>query len=248
MLAGLVLSLLLQPPPAPGQAEYEQAAQLLQQGQSAQALNLLAKAVQDYPKTAALWRLYGVAHAQTGNLVNAAEAFETACQLNANLPDACYYHGRALYSLNRFAEAIDVLKKAIRVDLVKGRAETALAEAYEAMGQQKEAEQYFRWAIARKDRAHERALLAYARFLIRAGRTEEGLEPVRQALQDYPKSSEAHFQHARIHLQLDRPADALAPAESAVALDPANPQYKLLLARVYRRLGRDADAAKLERQ
>jgi tetratricopeptide (TPR) repeat protein len=249
MLSGLAFLLFLQPAQfAPGQAEYDQAVQLLQQGEAPKALQLIAKAIQEHPQTAALFRLQGVAHAQTGDLLNAADSFQTACRLNPNLPDACYYLGRALYSLNRFTGAIDALRKAVRVDGVKGRAETALAEAYEAMGQPNEAEQYFRWAIARKDRAHERALLAYARFLVRDGRTEQSLEPIQQALVTYSRSPEAHFQLARVLLQLDRLAEAVPPAEKAVALDPANPQFKLLLARIYRRLGRDADAASLERQ
>lgn len=249
MLSGLALLISMQLiSPAPGQVEYEQATLLVQQGKLPEALQLLAKALKDHPETAVLWRLNGVALAQSGDLLNAADSFGAACRLSPNLPDACYYHGRALYSLNRFDEAIEVLRKAIRVDLVKGRAETALAEAYEAMGQSKEAEQYLRWAISRKDRAHERALLAYIRFLIRAGRTEESLEPIGKVLAEYPKSAEGHFQSARVLLQLDRVAEATPAAEKAVALDAANAQYRFLLARIYRRTGRDADAEKLERK
>ena len=50
MLAGFALLMLLQNPPAPGQAEYEQAVQLLQEGKSAQALSLLAEAYRREPR------------------------------------------------------------------------------------------------------------------------------------------------------------------------------------------------------
>jgi tetratricopeptide (TPR) repeat protein len=242
----LVLVVLTLKPPEV-QERYDQAVKLVQQGQAAAAENLMREAVMKFPDEAPLWRLLGVTQAQQGRLNDAVESFTRACNLNASLPDACYYLGRALYSVNRFADAIDPLKKAIRMDPVKARSETALAECYEALGQSAEAEQFFRWAIARKDRAYERALLAYARFLIRAGRTEESLAPIRKALDQNGNSAEAHFQWARVHLQTGELEPALRSAERAVALEGSNGQYRLLLARIYRRLGRDDDAEREEK-
>lgn len=240
----LIVAVLLQPSP---QREYEQAVALLQKGQTVEAIALLDKTLHDHSSSAPLWRLLGVAQAQHGNLPAAVDSFAKACDLNASLPDACYYLGRALYSVNRFEEALDPLKKAIRVDAVKARSETALAECYEGMGQAQEAEEFFRWAVARKDRAYERATLAYARFLIRAGRTGESVGLLRESLEANPNSPEANYQMARVLQQLDKVEEALPFAEKAVARKGDVPQYRLMLARLYRRAGRVADAEREEK-
>lgn len=232
------------------QADYDRAVQLLKEGKAAEAEAALRETLPRYPDqvTPPLWRLHGVAQAQQGRLVEAAESFGQACRLNPLLPDACYYLGRALYSVNQFQAAVEPLRKAVRVDMVKSRAEAALGEAYEALGETEAAEEYFRWAIARHDRAHERAVLAYARFLTRQGRTGESVQLLKETLREYPKSGEAHFQMARALLQLDRVPEAAPFGEKALALAPGNPQWALLLARIYRRMGKEQEALELERK
>lgn len=227
--------------------EYQRGVAAFEQGRHEEAVALLTQAVQQAPRDAQAWKALGVAHAAHGDYREAETPFARACELNARLADACYYHGRALYMLNRFADALPPLERALRVDAVRGRAETAIAEALEALGRAAEAEKRFRAAIARRDAAAERARTAYARFLIRAGRTEDALVPLREALTGNPDSAEAHFQMGRALQQLDRVEEALPHLERAVALEPGRAPAHLLLARVYRRLGRAAEAERAEK-
>lgn len=248
MRAALVL-LLIAAPIASAQAgnpDYERAIQLIEARRQTEAIPLLRKAIESDPKNAQYWKALGVAYAGMGDLRSAIEPFEQACTLNQRIRDVCFYYGRALYALNRFEEALLPLTKAAFSDKVRGRAETALGECYEALGRSDEAENRFLNAIKRRDEALNVARLAYARFLIRAGRTEESLEPLRDVLKNERDSAEANYQMARALLQLERMEASLQNAEAAVHLMPASPTARLLLARVYRRLGRDSDAQRQE--
>jgi tetratricopeptide (TPR) repeat protein len=227
--------------------EYQRGVQAFEQGRHEEAIALLAEAVRQAPRDAQAWKVLGVVHAARSDYREAEPPFARACELNPRLTDACYYHGRALYMLNRFEDALAPLERALRVDAVRGRAETAIAESLEALGRAAEAEKRFRAAIARRDAAAERARTAYARFLIRAGRTEDALVPLKEALTGNPDSAEAHFQMGRALQQLDRLEDALKHLQRAVQLEPARAPAHLLLARVYRRLGRIPDAERAEK-
>lgn len=240
MLLALAALLLLQ------SDEYRRGVEAFEQGRHEEAINLLSQAAKLNPRDAQAWKVLGVVHAARGDYREAEAPFAQACRLNPRLPDGCYYHGRALYMLNRFEAALAPLERALRVDPIRGRAETAIAESLEALGRAAEAETRFLAAIARRDSAAERARTAYARFLIRAGRTEDALAPLREALTGNPDSAEAHFQMGRALQQLDRLHVALPHLERAAALDPQRAPIRLLLARVYRRLGRPADAEREE--
>ena len=242
----MVLTLLLLLMAQQGE-EYKRGVALLERGQLVEASQQLRVAAQKEPQNAQVWKALGVVFAAQGDYREAEEPFRKACSLKANLLDACYYHGRALYVLNRFEEALGPLETALRNDAVKGRAETAMAESLEALGRNVEAEKRFQSAVNRRDAGMERALTAYGRFLIRLGRTEESLKPLQEAVVLNDRSPEAHYELGRAMQQLDRLAPAQAHLERAVALDPRRSSARLLLARVYRRLGRVEDAVREER-
>jgi tetratricopeptide (TPR) repeat protein len=227
--------------------DYPRAVEMLEKGQTAQALELLQKIARAQPDNAQVWKAIGVGLARANDIRSSADAFHKACTLSPSLPDACYYEGRALYSLNQFEAAQEPLRKALLADWVKSRSETAIAENLEALGRSRNAEEMFRWAISRSDRGQERARLAYARFLIRAGRTEESLKPLEDVLALNANSAEAHFQKARALVQMDKIPEALPHAEQAAQMEPGRAPARLLLARVYRRLGRNDEADREER-
>lgn len=229
-----------------GNPDYERAVKLIESGRQAEALAPLRALIEAEPRNAEYWKALGVAYAGMGDVQSAVEPFGKACELNQRVRDVCYYYGRALYVSNRFEDALIPLTKAVFSDKVRGRAETALAECYEALGRNEEAELRFLNAIKRKDEALELGLTAYARFLIRAGRTAESLQPLDQALRRNDLSAEAHFQMGRALFQLEKLNDALDHLERAVQLKPNAGPARLLLARLYRRLGREADARREE--
>jgi len=88
--------------------------------------------------------------------------------------------------------------------------------------------------------------LAYGRFLLTQGRTQEGIERVRQAIQEDPESREAHFELAK---ELDQEEDfksAALEAELALTLPElgtTDAQIHFLLSGIYRNL-KQPDLAK----
>lgn len=228
-------------------SEYRSGVAAFGQGRHDEAVALLTRAAKLAPKQAQIWKTLGLVHASRGHYREAEPAFAEACRLSPRLADACYSHGRALYLLNRFEDALAPLERALRVDPAPGRAETAIAESLAALGRVPEAEQRFLAAIDRRDAAAEHARISYARFLLRSGRTAGALTPLREALTGNPESAEAHFEMGRALLQLDRPAEALPHLERSVSLDPKRAPARSQLALAYRRLGRPADAEREEK-
>lgn len=168
--------------------------------------------------------------AKQGDYRGAAEPFGRACKMNPQLLDACYYHGRALYAADQYREALAPLRQALAVDAVKGRAEAALGQCHEALGETAEAERLFQAAIGRKDGWLQGAGLAYGMFLIRQGRAAEAVT-VLQAAQT-PESAEARYELGLALSQCDRLAEAVRELEKA----PAHEAAQLLVAKLRVRL------------
>lgn len=225
---------------------YRRGVEAFEKGRFAEALPLLQAAAAAEPQNAQVWKALGVLHAAQGDTRAAVDPFARACSLNSRLLDACFYHGRALYTLNRFEEALAPLENAFRTSAAKSPAETAIGECLEGLGRREEAEKRFLAAIARREDFEDRARTAYARFLLRDGRTAASVPVLELALAHTPNSAETHYQLGRAFQQLDRLPSALTHLERAVTLDPRRPAARLLLARVLRRLGRPADAASHE--
>ena len=122
---------------------YQRGVQAFEQGRHQEAIALLSEAVRQAPRDAQAWKVLGVVHAARSDYREAEPPFARACELNPRLTDACYYHGRALYMLNRFEDALAPLERALRVDAVRGRAETAIAESLEALGRALDLPDYY---------------------------------------------------------------------------------------------------------
>jgi len=160
----------------------------------------------------------------------AVEPFGRACALEPRLLDACYYHGRALYAADQYRAALAPLRAALAVDAVKGRAETAMGQCHEALGEAAEAERLFRAAIARRDRWGQGARLAYGLFLVRQGRAAEAVTVLEAA--QMPESAEARYELGLALSQCDRVAEAV----SELAKAPEHEAARLLLAKLRARL------------
>lgn len=223
---------------------YRQGVALVERGKPGEAVPLLQNAAALAPREAQYWKALGVALASLDQVREAVEPFHKACSLDGRLLDACYYYGRGLYATDRYAEAIAPLQKALTFDPLKGRAESALGQCHEALGHEREAEKFFRSAMARRDRSEQPARLAFGRFLIRHARAEEALSLLEAAQQ--PETAEARYLLGQALWQLDKPELAVSKLERAVALQPGDLAARVLLAKIYRRLGRTSDAARLE--
>jgi len=218
---------------------YDQAVALLDNGNAPAAIPLLDRAAKEQPKDARIWKALGVAHASLQAYSAAEPAFAEACRLAPNLPDACYYHGRALYALNRFPESLAALQKApaaqCTVQLAKG-------QAHEGNGSAKEAEAAFRQALRTCGERVSDVPAALALFLIRQGRAAEAAPLLESAVTRFPNAAPVRIHLGRLLIDRNSAAEALPHLETAVRLTPNSAQAHLLLAKAYMRLGRPAEA------
>ena len=237
-----IVALLLWQGAAPSDQLYDQGVALFQQGRLDEALPPLQEAVRLDP-SARNWRALGVVFAAKQEFREAEPAFQAACRLAPNDELNCYYLGRSLYALDRYEASLEALKKALPVHSRRWRTELAIAQALEALGRAKEAEEQFRKAIRLAppkpvNPDFDNPSVDYGIFLYRQGRLEEALASLAEGARRAPDSAKARYQFGRALLQAGRIEESLAHLEAAVAQEPANHEAHLALSRAYFRLGR----------
>jgi tetratricopeptide (TPR) repeat protein len=218
-------------------SDYDRGVALFEKGDLDGAIPLLAKAAQDRPNDAKAWKALGVVHAAKGAYESAEPAFGRACDIDPKLEDACYYHARALYALNRFEPSLAALE---RIQNRTSKVQLAAAQSLEALGRADEAEKAYKNSLSDGD---PKPGVAYGLFLVRQGRFIEAVTPLRSVLARFPKNSEAHTYLGRALLEQGEIANSITHLELAVKIDPRSAQAHLLLAKAYVRAGR-ADKAK----
>jgi Flp pilus assembly protein TadD len=222
-----------------GQAgDYQQGVALIEKGRPAEAVDYLTRAAANTPADARVWKALGVAHAAQGDYGSAEPAFGRACALDPRLRDACYYHGRALYALDRYEASIDALRRAPDSWLVR----LGMAQSLEALGRAAESEKEYARAEALGRGASPQPGTARGKFLIRQGRFAEASALLANVVKRFPAAPEANALLGRALLEEGRIGDAIRHLERAVEGDPRSAQAHLLLAKAYVRAGREADA------
>jgi len=199
-------------------------------GRLEEAAAAYARAAELEPGNPQYWKALGVVYAKGSDYRASIEPFAKACMLNERLLDACYYQGRGLYAVDRYADALAPLEKALKNDAVKSRAEAALGQALEALGRYDEAEKRLKSAVARRDSHDAQARVAYSQFLRRQGRPGESCEVLQSA--KAAGGEEFYFELGLALYQAERYADALKALEKAVG----HPEAGQLRDRVRRRL------------
>jgi tetratricopeptide (TPR) repeat protein len=206
----------------------------------------LCLAAADGPSDAVKWKALGVERAARGDYAGAEEPFHRACLLDSKLPDACLYFGRILYLLDRFPDALNVLRTALASDPGNPQILRIEALALEASGKTAEAEPVFREAIRLDGHSppNEDPGIDYGVFLYREGRAEAAVEPLQDAVRRHPDAARAHLELGCVLLALDRVDQAAAHLERATALDAQGARGHLLLGKAYQRLGKGEQARK----
>jgi protein O-GlcNAc transferase len=240
-VAALLLLLLWQAA-APSDQLYEQGVALFQQGRLEEALPPLREAVRLDP-SARNWRALGVVYAARQDFREAEPAFQEACRLAPHDELNCYYLGRSLYALDRHEASLDALKKALPVHPRRWRTELAIAQALEALGRAKEAEEQFRKAIRLAPPKpvspdFDNPSVDYGIFLYRQGRLDEALASFAEGVRRAPDSAKARYQYGRALLQAGKLEEAVEQLQAAVAREAENHEAHLALSRAYFRLGR----------
>lgn len=214
-------------------------------GQFNEALRQFGEATRLAPSHAGAWKGLGRAQAAIGNFGQAEGPLRKSCELEPADEESCLYHGVVLYALNRFEDAIDAYRKALKATRRTGPVHVGLGRALEALGRNGDAEHELRAAIKEGDGSLSpdfNPRIELGAFLFRQGRLEEALPTLQAAVQARPDSARAHFELARALVQFTRLAAAAEQLVEALKLDPNLGPAHLLLGKVYFRLGRPAEA------
>jgi tetratricopeptide (TPR) repeat protein len=173
----------------------------------------------------------------------------TAITADPTSEEAQFFLGLFYYNQNDFKLAISPLQKAQTLSPKSPMPVFYLAMTHEAMGDATQASDLYQQAenlSPEKSPQSAEILVAYGRFLLTQGRTQDGIEKVRRAIQVDPESREAHYELAK---EWDEEGDfknAALEAERALTLPELSirdAQIHFLLARLYRDL-KQPDLAK----
>ena len=218
------------------------------------AIGAFQRSVELRPEFAPAWKALGVVYASRGDFDRAEAPFRNACDRQPSLPDACLYHGRTLYLLNRFQAAIPVLHRTLQREARNTEAYRLLALSLEGLGRASEAGDAFREAV-RLNRASlpdEDPGIDYGVFLTRQGHPEQAIGPLEDALKRHPDAARGHLELGCTLLELDRLTEAAGQLEKSIALGslsaPQSGRAHLLLGKVYLRLGKTEAAEEHLRQ
>ena len=177
----------------------------------------------------------------------------TAVTADPTSEEAQFYLGVFYYMQNDFKLAMSPLETAHSLSAKSPLPVFYLAMSHEASGDEAKALELYQQAedlSGQKSPDYASILVAYGRFLLTLGRTEESIEKDRRAIEAAPESRDAHYELAK---GLDHQGDfknAAIEAERALTLPDlgtADGQIHFLLANLYRKLNQP-DLAKAHLQ
>ena len=173
----------------------------------------------------------------------------TAITADPTSEEAQFFLGVLYYMQNDFKLAISPLQTAQSISPKNPLPVFYLAMSHEALGDETKAAEFYQQAEGlspQKSPQTASILVAYGRFLLSLGRTQESLEKVRRAIEADPDSRDAHYELAK---GLDHEGDfknAAIEGEKALtlpALGTSDAQIHFLLAKLYTKL-KQPDLAK----
>ncbi len=173
----------------------------------------------------------------------------TAITVDPTSEEGQFYLGLLYYVQNDFKLALSPLQAAQTLSPKSPLPLFYLAMTQEALGDEIKAQDLYQRAedlSPHKSPQSAEILVAYGRFLLSLGRTEDSIEKDRRAIEADPKSRDAHYELAK---GLDYEGDfnnAAREGERALTLpdlDTTDAQIHFLLAKLYRKLN-EPDLAK----
>jgi tetratricopeptide (TPR) repeat protein len=173
----------------------------------------------------------------------------TAITVDPTSEEAQFFLGVFYYNQNDFSLAISPLEKAQALSPNSPMPVFYLAMAHESLRDIPQALDLYQQAEnLSPEKSPQRALilLADGRFLLTLGRTQDGIEKVRQSIQIDPQSRQAHFALAIDFEQEEDFKSAAREAELALTLPDlgtTDAQIYFLLSRIYTKL-KQPDLAK----
>ena len=165
-----------------------------------------------------------------------------------NDSDGWYNLGRAKYNENRFAEAISVFQKCLKLDPKNVKAEDNLGLSFAGLGRNEEAAAAYQQAIAWQEQSlakNPRPYLDLGSLLIDENRSKDAVTLLLQASEIDSSDSKTHELLGKAYTRLEEFPKAQVELEKAIELSPQSPNLHCMLAPVYRKQGL-AEKAKAE--
>jgi tetratricopeptide (TPR) repeat protein len=212
-----------------------------QQGQHAEAVVLVRRAVDLRPEDAALQLNLGNALKALGQLDGAIERFRNALTLAPGFPMAHYNLGNAYAAMGRHEDAVDAFEKALRLQPDDASSHNNLGNALHALGRHREAIASFQRALELRP-GHAGAHNNMGMALNALGAADDALVQFRAALAAEPRFVAAYFNLANTLDATGRHEDAIASFEQALALQPNLPPVIFGLGNALAAAGRHAEA------
>jgi tetratricopeptide (TPR) repeat protein len=193
-----------------------------QQGQHAEAADLVRRAADLRPHDAALQLNLGNALKALGQLDGAIERFRNALTLAPTFPMAHYNLGNAYAAAGRHEDAADAFRRSLRLQPADASSHNNLGNALHALGQHREAIASFERALELRP-GHAGAHNNLGMALNALGRADEALSHFRAALESEPRFVAALFNLANTLDATGRHAEAIAAFEAVLELQPHLP-------------------------
>jgi tetratricopeptide (TPR) repeat protein len=178
----------------------------------------------------------------------------TATTVDPTSEEAQFYLGLFYYTQNDFKSAISPLQTAQTLSPKSPLPVFYLAMTQEALGDETKALEFYKQAenlSPEKSRQRAEILVAYGRFLLSMGRSQDSIEKDRLAIEADPDSRDAHYELAKgLNHEGDFKSAALEGERALTlpALDTADAPIHFLLANLYRKLNQpDLAKAHLEK-
>lgn len=171
--------------------------------------------------------------------------FEEAARLAPGDGLMQYHLGRFYYSAQRFAQAEQAYRTALKLIPDSVKAYDNLALALEAQRKTEEAEACYRKAIelaGLQKLTTEWPWLNFAKLLIEKDRHEESLALIESAQRMNPQSAEVFYVRGKVLQKLGREAEAETALQRSVQNDGTFPDSHYLLGRIYLKQGRKSES------
>ncbi len=212
-----------------------------QQGQHAEAANLVRRAVDLRPGDAALQLNLGNALKAMGQLDDAIERFRNALTLAPTFALAHYNLGNAYTALGRHEDALYSFGHAVRLQPADASSHNNLGNALHALGRHIEAVEAFRYALRLRP-GHAGAHNNLGMALNALGESAAAIGEFRAAIAGEARFVAAHFNLANTLDATGAHAEAVAGYETALRLQPHFPPALFGLGNALVSVGRSEEA------
>jgi tetratricopeptide (TPR) repeat protein len=227
------------------QTHFLQARILFGEKQHEESLQQLERSIALHRQDARVYLLAGMNWVVLERLDLARPFFEEATRLAPEDGTMQYHLGRYYYSAQRFSQAEQAFRAALKLNPGSVRAHDNLALALEAQTKTEEAEESYQRAIQLAEAQGlktEWPWLNLAKLLAGKGRHEQSLALLNAAQEMNPQSAEVFYVQGKVLQKLGREMEAEAALKRSVLNDAQFPDSHYLLGRLYLKQGRKAES------